>query len=797
MSGKGGRSRKRVADALAGQPAWQVLAPPRAWMCPFCAQVGVEELALGADARVDACLAHLEGGCPGWKNGEGAERAPADLKRAVSQRELRRRVKTDLVANPAWQLIDSQRTWYCPFCGEGTPVVIPEDRRMTDEVLGGIAGHLDGCYAFRAQAPEKPLGQLKAIVKYANQSKRLAENVRKKLEGDPAWRRKDPRGRWICCYCLAVQEHIDLASQQAMFEAAPRQIAKHLAAACAEFKAGGAPKPLDAPVTQSGGILPMSSGAGGTSPLAPPPATGGLPGGRSSGKLPHLPSDQGLVTDRPRSIGAKESGREKKVQSDLWGRDAIVAQDKGRKPITLREMEQSGEMVLIDDPEMRRLGGASPPRQEPPPADRVAPPREPPPADRPPSGWGPVAGNLAQVAPVGQQRPQPRPSKPSAEAGWTPPEKRRPAAAPPPAGRGRETASEVVHGWNDAGIDMARSDDDTPPRGVARDPTPARGVAREPTPAQGTRREPEPKRPEPRPEARPSGRLKAQPSGQSPKARRQSSDWRREIERELARVRSLAPGGSGEHLASGVGVEDDLATLARTLRFAERGLQVRQTTLRSTPARGDFIDLVDLGGDQVGLIAGGVLGEEPEAPLLAAMARHHARSRLIRGADPRAALIEINREMFNDLEGRTFVALLLATLDLPSMRLDVARAGLSAPLLVNPARPEPLVVLHTDGMVIGIDKGPVFEPALTRRTFELVPGDLLAVFTNGAVEARSHAREEFGLERMHALARRYGTHELEYFTDKLKECFESFIPDPTHRVTDLVAVGLACNRASV
>ncbi len=796
MSAKGRGGRKRVADALAAQPAWQVLAPPRAWMCPFCAQVGVEELPEGVDARADACLTHLEGGCPGWKNGEGAERAPADLKRAVSQRELRRRVKTDLVQNPAWQLIDSQRTWYCPFCGEGTPVVIPEDRRMTDEVLGGIAGHLDGCYAFRAQAPEKPLGQLKSIVKYANQSKRLAENVRKKLEGDPAWRRKDPRGRWICAYCLAVQEHIDLASQQAMFETAPRQIAKHLAAACAEFKAGGAPKPLDAPVTQSGGLLPMSSGAGGLSPIAAPPPTG-LPGGRSSGKLPHLAeSDAGPVAG-PRMIGStggdgKESGREKKVQSDLWGRDAIVATDKGRKPVTLREMEQSGEMVLIDDPEMRRLGGAAAPK------DRVAPPRDPAPNDRPPSGWGPVAGNLAQVAPVGQPKPQGKPSKPP-EGGWAPPEQRRPAAT-----RGREPASEVVHGWNDGGIDMARSDDATPPRGVAKDPTPARGVPRDPTPARGVPREPTPaqgnrREPEPR---RPSGRVKA-PSpgqsqgGQSPKAKRQSSDWRREIERELARVRSLAPGGSGEHLASGVGVEDDLATLARTLRFAERGLQVRQTILRSTPARGDFIDLVDLGGDQVGVIAGGVLGEEPEAPLLAAMARHHARSRLIRHADPRAALIEINREMFADLEGRTFVALLLATLDLPTMRLDMARAGLSAPILVNPARPEPLVVLHTDGMVIGIDKGPVFEPALTRRTFELVPGDLLALFTNGAVEARSHAREEFGLERMHALTRRYGTHELEYFTDKLRECFESFVPDPTHRVTDVVALGLSCNRASV
>ncbi|MBX3470652.1 MAG: SpoIIE family protein phosphatase [Planctomycetes bacterium] len=708
--GRQARARRRVTEGLQGSPAWQVLAG-KAWVCPLCAQVALDAFPDALDARVDAALEHLEGSCSGWKGGDGPERPLADVRKAAALRDLRRQVKTELVQSPSWQLIDSTRQWYCPYCGEGTGVVVPADRRMTEDVLMTIVGHVDGCYAHRHGQPEKPLAHLKGIVKFSNQARRLAENVRKKLEGDPAWRRKDARSRWVCPYCLQAQEHIDLSSNLLMFENAPRLIARHLAAGCAEFKAGGQPKPLDAPERPPPSLQPskaaepisevgsasrvLDTGSHGTrgarlpsgrapavtgavtgpagrpDPLGPIPDTDpsgvaqrrreALPGRGVSGRQPAqvegrgdgrqaIPADSGKLPALAPSDTGKVPG-----ETARWGRDALFAPP--GKGVTLRDLESSGELLLIDDPEVRR-----------------------------------ITARAAELDP-------------------------------------REGSS---------------------------------GGAAAPRPST---------------------------------ARRPAHEWRKEIEQELARVRSLAPGGSGEHASPfgppDAGGEDELRALSRKLRLAERGVDVRQLLLPASPPRGDFVDLVDLGGDQLGLLAGGALGDEPEGPLVAAMARNLARQGLVRDADPRDVLRRVNAELFPDLDGRVFVGGLCGVIDLQRLTLRVARAGLSAPLLVNPARQGGFGVLHTDGMVMGIDRGPIFDGALEVRSFELARGDLLVLFTNGLTEARgAAAREEFGLERMHTLTRRYGGHEVDYFTEKFREYFDLFVQDPALRTTDVVVTAL-------
>lgn len=704
--GRQARARRRVVEGLQGSLSWQVLVGGRAWVCPMCAQVALDSLPADADARVEAVLQHLEGSCPGWKGGDGPERPLAEVRKVASVRELRGRVKAELVKSPSWQLIDSTRQWYCPYCGEGTGVIVPADRRMTEDVLLAIVGHVDGCYAHRHGQQEKPLAHLKAIVKYANQSRRLAENVRKKLEGDPAWRRKDARSRWVCPYCLQAQEHIDLSSNLLMFENAPRLIARHLAAACADFKAGAQPKPLDAPERPNLALVPgpgepitaaprpSGSGRAAAEPVdenaagpipdtdpsgvaaarrreagrAPGPVTGRsgrlapIAESGSSGKLP-VPIDSGKLPALPPS----DAGKVDLARSDqVWGRDALfVPHGRGT---TLRDLESSGELLLIDDPEVRRLTSRAEPD-----------------------------GSSSARHP-----------------------------APTPSGRlPRAAASEGA----------------PPPRGST--------------------------------------------------GRRPVHEWRREIEQELARVRSLAPGGSGEHVvAFEPGGEEELRTLARTLRLNERGVDVRRLVQPASPPRGDFIDLVDLGGDQLGILAGGVLGDEPEGPLVAAMAHNLARQALTRDADPRDVLRRVNAELFPDLDGRVFVALLCGTIDLQRLTLRLARAGLAAPVLVNPARQGRFGVLQTEGMVLGIDRGPIFDTSLEARTFELARGDLLVTFTPGLLEARSPTREEFGIERMHQLARRYGGHEVDYFTDKFKEYFDLFAQDAAPRTTDVCVAAI-------
>jgi serine phosphatase RsbU (regulator of sigma subunit) len=96
---------------------------------------------------------------------------------------------------------------------------------------------------------------------------------------------------------------------------------------------------------------------------------------------------------------------------------------------------------------------------------------------------------------------------------------------------------------------------------------------------------------------------------------------------------------------------------------------------------------------------------------------------------------------------------------------------------VNPRRNPSFSLIDTTGMVMGIDKGPIFDSEIVARSIELAPGDLVCFATNGLVEVRNRAREELGLDRFLGAVRRYGTHEAEYLTHKLGQLLAEFSRD--------------------
>ena len=108
-------------------------------------------------------------------------------------------------------------------------------------------------------------------------------------------------------------------------------------------------------------------------------------------------------------------------------------------------------------------------------------------------------------------------------------------------------------------------------------------------------------------------------------------------------------------------------------------------------------------------------------------------------------------------------------------------------MILNSQRDPTLITVNPDGMVMGIDKGPIFNSSLDVKQVELRAGDLFTVFTHGVIEARNSSQEEFGVERMHHLVRRYGAHEAEYFCDKFNEYFDIYLGSAKH-LTD-VCVG--------
>jgi hypothetical protein len=351
--GRGGLER-RVADGIATLPAWQIFVGSR-WVCPFCLFL-VRPLGREGREQVEAPADHLEE-CKGFRGGEGVERSLAELNRFAGYRRLRRMCKQALLRSPSWQLLDVSRSWVCPYCALATEVSVPSSSRMNDETLVGIVDHVESCSGYaRGKGQEQQLGKLKDSIRRTNQVSQLAETVRVKLEGDPAWRRRDRQGAWICPYCTHSQAKVDLSTGVAMFEQAPGQIAQHLRS-CAPYQEGQAPQPYEGLTSRSSGqmgIVTEEDFASGSDRWSEPNQT-------FKRRPAPAPVDEDLFgnEDEPLrydGLPMAEVSETGPVGSGAhWGRDGRVAVDTDPAGHTLSELESSGEFLLIDDPEIRNL----------------------------------------------------------------------------------------------------------------------------------------------------------------------------------------------------------------------------------------------------------------------------------------------------------------------------------------------------------------------------------------------------------------------------------------------------------
>jgi serine phosphatase RsbU (regulator of sigma subunit) len=94
-----------------------------------------------------------------------------------------------------------------------------------------------------------------------------------------------------------------------------------------------------------------------------------------------------------------------------------------------------------------------------------------------------------------------------------------------------------------------------------------------------------------------------------------------------------------------------------------------------------------------------------------------------------------------------FISLFYGILDLDTNRLTYVRAGHEPALLIRAGAAAP-ELLAASGLALGFDEGPVFDSMLEETEIDLLPGDLLSLYTDGITEAANASGEEFGRDRL-------------------------------------------------
>jgi serine phosphatase RsbU (regulator of sigma subunit) len=173
-----------------------------------------------------------------------------------------------------------------------------------------------------------------------------------------------------------------------------------------------------------------------------------------------------------------------------------------------------------------------------------------------------------------------------------------------------------------------------------------------------------------------------------------------------------------------------------------------QLTAMLEPARetsGDFYDLIPLPNGWLGILIADVADKGMGAALYMALSRTLIRTYAVEyDAQPELALGAANRRILMDTQADLFVSVFCGLLDPVTGTLTYCNAGHNPPYLLRVRSGDGVQSLPKTGMLMGIMEDATWE----QRVLQLVPGDVLVLYTDGVTEAQNRQGEFFGEERM-------------------------------------------------
>jgi phosphoserine phosphatase RsbU/P len=183
---------------------------------------------------------------------------------------------------------------------------------------------------------------------------------------------------------------------------------------------------------------------------------------------------------------------------------------------------------------------------------------------------------------------------------------------------------------------------------------------------------------------------------------------------------------------------------------------------------GDYYDYIPMADGRMGIVVADVSGHEIGASLLMAKTRAYLRALAKSDDDVQTILGRLHEFLVVDTQDKWFVTMFFAALDSQTSAIEFAGAAQQAHIVRHDGS---VTLLRSTSPPLGVfsDHPPRCSPVVT-----LLPGDAFVALTDGYVEARSRAGQQFGNERMLAVIRENRGRPASEILEELKECVRVF-----------------------
>ncbi len=183
--------------------------------------------------------------------------------------------------------------------------------------------------------------------------------------------------------------------------------------------------------------------------------------------------------------------------------------------------------------------------------------------------------------------------------------------------------------------------------------------------------------------------------------------------------------------------------MLKTLDYAGVCIQARQVG-------GDYYDFLHLGQERFGLVLGDIAGKGIAAALLMANLQANLRGQCtVAWDEPQRLLRSVNELFYENTADSAYATLFFGEYDDRTQRLRYANCGHLCGLLLR--ADDTLVRLDSTCTVLGLFK----EWHCSIADCHLLPGDILALYTDGVTECFNQTGEEYGEARLIEAVRRH------------------------------------------
>jgi len=183
------------------------------------------------------------------------------------------------------------------------------------------------------------------------------------------------------------------------------------------------------------------------------------------------------------------------------------------------------------------------------------------------------------------------------------------------------------------------------------------------------------------------------------------------------------------------------------------GLDVAGSSMASEIAGGDYFDYledIDAENPSLSVAVGDISGHGVDAALLMTTARGFLRMRAGQPGSPSQIVTEMNRHLANDLDGSgRFMTFFYLKFDTVNNSVKWVRAGHDPAMIYCPV----LDAFTELGAGTGLPLGVIKESEYEEQTNDLIPGQIIAIGTDGIWESRNPSGEMFGKNRFKEVLR--------------------------------------------